>query len=297
MKRFLKIGILFFTLFFILEKGTYYLLDKAPKREYDKRLDLVLRGQMNKDLIVLGSSRGGSNIIAKQIQEKTGLEAYNLSYQGANVIFQDFVFKTLLKFNKPPKKVVLAIDNPYEFKNEPSLQFRLDQLHPLSKYNYINNALINHGEQNILSKLFCLARVSKLTFNKVKEPLLNPFESCGSRPIIKKTKKDIIYKEGSLNYLIEDESLKHLAAFKNIQTLCKANNIELIFLFSPNYHAFNSKFKNRFSELLLPENKILIYDSLNPIYKNKDYFYDISHLNKKGAKIFTLEIADFINAN
>jgi hypothetical protein len=128
MKRFLKNSILFIILFFIIEKGTYYFLYKSPEREYDKRLENVINGKVNKDLIVLGSSRGSGNIIASQIEKETGLSSFNLSYQGANIIYLEFILKTLLKFNKAPSKVLLAIDNPAEFTKVSTLNFRFDRL-------------------------------------------------------------------------------------------------------------------------------------------------------------------------
>ncbi|WP_158651233.1 hypothetical protein [Pseudotamlana carrageenivorans] len=300
MKQFLKNGLLFLILFFILEKGTYCFLEKAPKREYDKRLELIINGKMNKEVVVLGSSRGGGNILAEQIEKETGFTSYNLSYQGANITFQEFILRTLLTFNKVPKKVVLAIDNPHEFTIVPSLNFRLDRLYPLSKYNYINNELISQKDRSILSKFFYLDRINTSNFKIeiINAPSLNPMESRGSRPVIKRKKtKDLIFSNKSSDYSTKDESPKYVNAFKNIQILCKENNIQLIFVFSPNFHVFNYQFKNRFETLMLEGNKVVVYDSLNPIYENKSYFYDESHLLKEGAEVFTSEISAFINNN
>lgn len=94
----------------------------------------------------------------------------------------------------------------------------------------------------------------------------------------------------------KNENQEKVNAFKNIQQLCKANNIELSYIFSPSFSTFNTAFYNRFTKEVEAKNKIMVYDSLNPIYKNKEYYYDESHLLEKGAKIFTKEIIDFINS-
>ena len=101
---------------------------------------------------------------------------------------------------------------------------------------------------------------------------------------------------------VEDHSetdwlVDRLSAFKNIQKICKLNNIEIIFVFSPNFRTFNDSFKNRFEKLVFPENKIMVYDTLNPIFKNEKYYYDVSHLNGNGADIFTSELISFIEEN
>ena len=299
MKPFLKNSLLFLFVFFILEKGFYYFLQQAPKLEYDTRLEQVVEGEMNKEIIVLGSSRGADNILAGEIEKATGLTTYNLSYPGSDVTFHAFILETLLRFNKAPKKVILAIDNPYEFIPEKTLVFRLDRLYPLSKYNYINQELINQNEKNSFSKVFCLARLNKSTFSFKKQgvPVFNPIDSFGSMPFLKKSAKiKFEYKRILNDYSKAIEVKEKVNAFKDIQQLCEANNVELIYVFSPNFRTFNTAFYNRFNKEVETKNKIMIYDSLNPIYKNEEYYYDESHLLKKGALVFTKEIADFINS-
>ena len=300
MKKFLlRIGLFAFVLF-IFDKGFYYFLDKAPTLEYDQRLEQVINGKINKDIIVLGSSRGAGNIIASQIEKETSLSSYNLSYTGSNVLFQEFILKSVLKFNKKPKKIILSIDNTHEFIYEKTLNFKFDKLYPLSKYNYINNELIKQKERNIASHLFCLGRLSKNSFLLEQEPIptKNPFLPCGSMPFVEKLPGyKFEFSNAIEGYDIKKELPEKLKAFKNIQAICKENNIQLIFVFSSFFKEFNTDFEKRFRKLLLPENKILIYNKANPIYKDKAYYFDASHLMKSGAIIFTSEISTFINQN
>jgi hypothetical protein len=283
---------------FIIDKGFYYFLDKAPKLEYDQRLEKVINGKINKDLIVLGSSRGAGNIIASQIQKETKLSSYNLSYPGSNVVFHEFILKSLLQYNQKPKTIIFSIDNPYEFMEEKSLSFRFDRLYPLSKYNYINQELVNREERNILSWAFCLGRLNKASFSfkPVQAPLENPILSCGSMPFIKKlpTPKMEFFDNIEV-YDMNKELPEKVLAFKNIQAICKEKNIQLIFVFSPNYRKFNTNFEKRFRKLMMPENKILVYNTSNPIYKDEAYYFDVSHLMKNAATVFTTEISTFIN--
>lgn len=300
MKKFLIRGILFFLLFFIVEKSAYYFSYVSPEREYDKRLESLMNGEINKELIVLGSSIGAGNIIAGQIEEQTGLSSYNLSYPGSDITFHKFILATLLEFNKKPQKIILLIDNPYEFIEVATLKYRFDRLYPLSMYNYINDELIKQNEKNEFSKLFCLARINKsnLKFGSVEIPVQNPIDASGSMPFIKRdstVSMDFSTKVSAYSTL--DELPEKLKAFEDIQRLCAEANIELIFVFSPYYRTFNDSFKNRFQKLMRSDNKIMVYDTLNPIYKNKDHYFDESHLMNHGATIFTTEITTFINNN
>ena len=301
MKHFILNIILFIAAFFIIEKSSYYLLYKAPEKEIDKRLEKVINGDLNKELIVIGSSRGAGNILAGQLEQETGLSSFNLSYQGTNIEFHDFVLTTLLKFNKAPKKLVLSVDSPHAFFKEKSLDFRVDPLLPLSGNNYINNALIERGENNILSNFFYLGRVSSnhFSFKKKKQRPDNPIDAFGSMPLLKKSNKGkaLIFDSSIMDYKLSFESQEKLQAFKHIQELCKANNIKLVCVFSPSFKIFHKEFFNRFKELLQPENKLFVYNLERDTYTDTNYFYDHAHLNIEGAKVFTTELSTFINLN
>lgn len=292
MQQFLKNSLLFLIIFFIIDKGFFYFLAKAPEREYDTRLEQVLQGKMNKDIIILGSSRGADNILAEQIEKATMMKTFNLSYQGSNIMFQYFVLNTLLQFNKKPKRVILSIDNPYEFNIEKSLIFRIDRLLPLAKYNYINNELIAQKEKSLFSKVFCLGRLGReqITFDQKKKTSVIPIDSFGSMPLYqKKDASVLVFAKSKKIYLESNENKEKLLAFKKIQQLCKENSIDLIYVFPPSFGEFNKVFYNRFLKEVNVKNAI-VYDSLNPIYKDASYFYDESHLLEKGAKIYTGEI-------
>jgi len=83
-------------------------------------------------------------------------------------------------------------------------------------------------------------------------------------------------------------------AFEKIQSLCKDYNIKMVLCFSPNFYPVNKHFEKRIRDLSNNETKFFMYDSTNFIYKNRDYFYDESHLITNGAKIYTNEICEFL---
>lgn len=296
MKLFIKRILIFLLIFFIIEKGVWFILKETPNRQYDKRLELVLQGRINKDVIVLGSSRGAGNIIAGQLEQETGLTAYNLSYQGSNVNFHKFVLETLLKFNTPPKYLLLSIDNSSQFINEPSLNYRKDAVLPLTKYNYINNELIKEKINNPLSSVFFLGRYNKFhsLFKDVFVNTRNPIDSFGSMGILKRNDVKLIYKDKIEDYNSKFEKKSRLNAFNIIQDLCTVNSIKLIFVFSPSFSRFDTSFYNRFQKIAKPEHRVFVYDTSNSIYKDQKYFYDKTHLFINGAQLFTRELSEFL---
>ncbi|WP_207536156.1 hypothetical protein [Desertivirga arenae] len=293
MKKFLTQLLLFAAVFFLFDKLFYIFLLVSPTKEKDKRLELVLNSKMNKDLIVLGSSRGARNIIASQIEDSLNISSYNLSYPGSNIEFHEFLLRSLIANNKKPKVVLLALDDPYELLPNESITFRLDRLYPLAKYDQVNDEMIKRGEKNLLSKFFTLARINKRNFDIRRKSFtaLDTLMNCGSMPISFQRKNRVLaFQHDSRPYEKDLELPEKIRAFSRLQELCVHHNIKLYTVYSPNFKNHNPKFEQRIRKLSGPRVSSIRYNTANPIYLNKDYFYDQSHLKKNGAILFTNEI-------
>ena len=297
MKKFISHLLLFSVIFFVYDKLFLYFIYHAPTKELDKRLEQVIQGKMNKDCIVIGSSRGARNIIASQLEQGTGQTSYNLSYPGSNIEFHNFLLKSLIKFNRAPKIVCLVMDDPEEFLPSESLKFRSDVLYPLVKHDYINEELIARGEKTYLSKILGLARVnvSNLDFRKKRFKALDTLLNCGSMPIsFQKENATFKYNTSNQTYSIKAEQEKKVKAFLSFQELCLYNNIKLYIVFCPNFQQHNVFFEQRIRQLTKRNVDFFFYDFSNPIYQDKSFYHDGSHLQTKGAIVFTDELIRFL---
>lgn len=293
MRKFIINISVFVAVFFLVDKLFYLFLIVSPSYEKDVRLEKVINGEMNKDLVVFGSSRGARNILAGMIQDSLGISSYNLSYPGSDIEFHEFLLSALLTFNEPPKTILLAIDEPHELLPCESLKFRFDRLYPLAKYKYINDEMIRQGEKNFLSRIMVLARINRRNF-MVKEKqftALDSISSCGSMPIsFQRTDREVNFDSTSYIYDTSLEIPEKVNAFMKFQQECIANNIQLYLVFSPNLMIRNPLFEKRLRELAYPEVQFYVYDKNNEIYRNKAYYYDEGHLITRGAILFTNEI-------
>ena len=61
-----------------------------------------------------------------------------------------------------------------------------------------------------------------------------------------------------------------------------------------NFGVRNPKFKSRIRRLIDPRVGYCTYDSRKGVYRDKAYYYDVSHLQAKGAVAFTSEIVGFM---
>ncbi len=298
MKQFLKHICVFGLLFFLVEKGSFFLLEEAKNNQADKRLEYVLDGKMHKDIVIFGSSIGAGNILAGEIQKAQKLDTYNLSYHGSDVVFHKFLLESLLKYNKAPKKVILVVDNPFYFKKN-ALTFRDDVLKPLSQYNFVNNALIETGNQPYYSKFLYLGRLNKniISFKQKSSNKNNPLDSFGSQPLLKLDKHPSTIEKVGNNYTTNVEDQIKVEAFQNLEKLCIHNEIELICVLPPSYRTHNTAFIGRLEKLIDKHvSKVFVYDTSNKAYLDSVNYYDNAHLNIAGAKIFTSELNDYLSS-
>lgn len=298
MKKFLSNIVLFALAFFVVEKVFYVFLHTAPSMEHDTRLEQIIQGNMHKELLVMGSSRGARNIIAGQIADSLNTSAYNLSYPGSSILFHDFLLNSILKYNPAPKTILLAVDDELELLPSEALTFRLDRLYPLSKYNYINNELIKQGEKSFLSHFLVLARIHRENFRLQPKGIshLDTLLTCGSMPIpFQRRDRGFSYVDDK-KYPIKEELPEKIEAFQAFQDTCLAHNIQLYLICSPNFKAHDLDFEQRLRQLSRPAVSMYVYDRSNAAYQNKDFFYDESHLQTKGARIFTDEVITFLKA-
>jgi hypothetical protein len=270
---------------------------KSASLEKDKRLEQVINGEINKDIIVLGSSRGARDVIACQIEDSLHRSAFNLSYPGSDVEFHEFVLRSLLKFNKAPKVVMLVVDYDAEFYPSTSLRFRLDRMYPLVKYDYIYKEMIAKGEINpYLSRILVLSRINNanLSLTPKNFTAMDSIKGCGSMPISFQKKGGNFEFSENRDYELKKELPYKLESFRKIQKLCSAYGIKLYLLYGPNFGNYSSLFENRIKELASPGNSFYAYDTLNPIYKDRSYYFDVTHLQTKGAEIYTNELINLL---
>ncbi|MBC7642005.1 MAG: hypothetical protein H7174_06670, partial [Flavobacterium sp.] len=94
-----------------------------PRLETDRRLETVLEKKQKSDILIFGSSRGARNIIARQIQDSLKISAFNLSYIGGDIEFQNYVLTEILKYHTP-KTVILTVDDNNEFTESENVLYR-----------------------------------------------------------------------------------------------------------------------------------------------------------------------------
>lgn len=299
MKSFALKLLLFLLVFLAYDKLFILVANRSAKTEVDKRLEYLIKGEINKEVVIIGSSRGSRDIVAGQIAEETGLSTYNLCYPGSSLEFHDFILQTLLKFNEHPKLLVLVVDDSGAFmEGGDRILFRRDRLYPLVRYPYVWKEMAKRGYlDNELAGVIVLQRLNKYNFD-LRLKTVSPIDTiiaCGSMPITWQDKNTVWeYNSNEQAYPMEEELPEKVSAFRNMVQTCEEMGIKLVIAFPPNFKKPSAAFENRIKELSGENVLYHHFDTENPIYKNKDYFFDTEHLMSEAAHIYTDELIDFL---
>jgi hypothetical protein len=299
MKKFIRVLIIFSLLFFIFDKLFIVVRNYVPKLEVDQRLEHLLQGKMDADLLIFGSSVGARGIIASELSKELQVKAYNLSYPGSNIDFHEFLLRQVLSHgNKKPKTILLTIDEPSELIKNNSINFRLERLYPLIKYPQVRNELaIREDKSKILSQLFVLYQFNKSNFDLRKKhfTINDSIMPCGSMPSYQITNNfPAKFEHLASVYDTSKENPVLIQKFNSFVDLCYKNHITLVLVFAPKYQYRNLDFENRFKFLAQHKAQYFSYDDQNPNYQNKLFYGDASHLRTNGALLFSKDLANFL---
>ncbi|MEO8768979.1 MAG: hypothetical protein ABI402_02805 [Ferruginibacter sp.] len=302
MKKFLISALIFFVGFFIIDKALIFLRNYSPTTEVDKRLEWIITGKINSNILIYGSSRGARDVIASQIADSLKTSAYNLSYPGSGVEFHEFLLEQTLKNgNKKPELVILVIDDPTEILPNGLIHFRLDRLYPLVKYPVIRDQLIaRDGKNEFLSKFFIVSQLGISNFDITQKHFKNidTLLADGSMPIsYQDSRFNGQYNNTTSYYNIKEEVPTNLKSFMHILQMCKDNNIKLLITSTPNCFKSTIGFNERIKALSKDYGPFYMADTSKPYVKDGSYYFDDVHLRTPGAHIFTSELIDYIRSS
>ncbi len=299
MKKFLIRLAIFTVFFFLVDKLFIFVRNAGPALEVDRRLEKILEGQINADLLVFGSSRGARSVIAQRFIDSLGVSAYSLAYPGSDVTFHEYLLRKTLevKGNKKPKTVILVVDDSDELKPSKSLKFRFDRMYPLVKYKSVRDEMVKRKEKKpIITELLVLHQMNKsnFLFKQRKFTKNDSIMPCGSMPISHQKKTfDKKYNTEIYNYTREDELIQKIKAFRTFKDHCKDNNIQLIVAIPPNFRKVTVGFVPRLKQVMEGYGTVFMYDESRPEYSNSDFFFDNTHLQKVGSEIYTMELVHY----
>lgn len=293
--------------------------DQFLQRGFEKSDDDVI-GKLNEiindsnyyDVVCFGSSRALAHFNPTLAGNELNMSALNAGVNGACIIDINLLLKTYLLYRKPPKIVIMHVDD---------FSFETDRLSELPRYfPYIDNPIVYNSlkpfnETVTYVHYFHFLRVmyyyDLLKWISIKswlgiKPRVEYKLVNGYR--VNNSKWNDHWEEGlarridiikGLHPKIEAEK-PGIPLFMEILDMCKEQNIRLVFSSSPIVRGdLNKLYENTESQVIEYSKG---YDvSFHWMHKEdwgrETYFYDYLHMNSLGADRYTKSLCDFIKNN
>lgn len=312
MKRFLKnIGYFVLPIMFLSYAADVFLSSKLKESkthaggEYSTWSDLY-KGNLNANILIYGSSRAQVHVSPLIISDSLGRSCYNLGLTGHNFWAQYFRHKELLKYNAKPVLIIHSVDVWTLVKREDL--FNPDQFLPYMLFNHsiatFTDAYIGYTTVDFWVPLIRYYGKKVAILHTIKNLFVSQPKRAGrTRGYEGKQatwNNDLVDAQASLNTIdLKIDSLTFTLFDRYIKE-CQEQKIEIILVYTPEYIEGQQFVKNRDAILdtyryFSTKYGIPFLDYSNdPISVEKEYFYNASHLNKRGSELFTQKLAQDI---
>lgn len=308
MKKFIKRLFIFLIPIVVLSYPLDFFISSNLKKSNDLFGEFevwndIYEQNIDASVLIYGSSRAWVDINPHVLKDSLQLNSYNLGMDGHNFWLQYLRHLEYLKKNKAPKHIIVAV----EFG---SLQKRKDlylykQFLP---YMLCNKNMINYTKSyegfGFFDYYFPLIRYTgnsssikkalKLYFDNESS---STYRTLGYKGIKKEWTNELEEAKAEIEqYTIKlDRALIDL--FDQFLKECKQSNIQVTFVYTPEHIEVQQFLKNKEEVIDVYNSFSKKYDFLfldyssDSICKDKQYFYNSTHLNKKGSIKFSKKLA------
>lgn len=288
--RYLVLRISIFAVAFILFIGSMYIISDLY---LNLRKQYFLKLKSNINIVFAGDSN-----IECAVNDSLIPNSVNIAQGGEAYLYTYVKLKSLLKYNKQIKTVFLGFSfHTLNQSREKTWLFEEDFVLEKNKY---YNYLLGNRERSLIfrtSPKIYVQGIRDYTFTN----FISVAKSYYSKNIINfggykfldrnKLQENIKLNKSKPDSVFHFEEGKYQIEYlKRISDLCKENKIKLILLNAPKHITLTKSFNYNKSDYGFAVSSILENDSLldlSSLYFQDSCYADVTHLNYKGARIFS----------
>lgn len=295
---------LFLLIFFVADRSLAYYLDSVYNKQTrgDFFQTTYAVKNVKDEILIFGSSRAMHHYVSAILENELHRSTYNIGRNGKNILYSNALFDQILTYHHP-EMVVLDV-SPFEFSWKAGEEGEDEMIFSLLPY--LDQPSIKHSIQNVRKKDIFLSRVFKTyPYNSTVAQLLG--YRYGFMSGIRNEKGYVALNGSKVKTMQETNDSEEneiaspdstlISAFVHFLTLAQQKQIQVYVVVSPTtrkhvkssiptIHQLTKKFGFNFADF-----------SQAPEFNNPALFYDNSHLNDIGAKMFTKLIAEKIKVD
>lgn len=252
--------------------------------------------QAKEDLLILGSSRAAHHYNPEILGQSLTMKCYNGGRDGQGMIYYEAMLDLALE-RHTPRLLILDVNNR-DLDNDPEKKDNLSCLLPyLSTSNSVDRFLLQKSSFELLKASMQTYRYNGQLFSIVQHTLFSKFSTpdiAGYRPLTGSMKEGSLPKKARAVQK-EEMDAENIRSLENIIVNCRKNNIRLFVFISPRYSLdpTTTTVKKVREICKLRDIDFSDYTS-NREFAHWQYFADASHLNDKGADLYSKTAASHI---
>lgn len=251
------------------------------------------------DILIFGASRANHHYVPENFEKRMNLSCYNTGKDGQIILYNYAILKSVLKRYSP--KIAILDFSRDEFEVDQQSYDRLSALIPYYQSHPEIRKIIDLRSPYEKYKMFShIYPYNSLIFNLI----MGAIESHKERKNIHEQNGYIPLNESCYRQLSEDTSYgsqnldtNKINGFKSFIKDCKNSNVRLFVVFSPLLVKYPHQDPSiKVAKSICKENDVPVYSFINDssFYHTNFFAADGTHLNDKGARVFTNRVIDSI---
>ncbi|MDR0940745.1 MAG: hypothetical protein LBM68_00805 [Bacteroidales bacterium] len=305
MKKFLLHILVFGTIVIVLAFVVDFFISNNLRKPTGAKMmsnwNAIYSGDIQSDVIIMGNSRAWVQYSPQILDSILEVYSWNLGIDGSCINRQIIAYDTYRRFNPKPKYIIQNID--FSTLGITS-GFQKEQFLPYFFDDSLRTAVSEYEDFNFFGNYFPLWRyIGYRDFIRVGLQMTDFNDGCnvfkGYQGVIREWNGAILAEQTEINYS-QDSAM--LVKFDNYLASAYSQNIKVIFVYAPVYIEATKKIKNIEGMYAMYDSIAQKYDipildyNYDAISYDTTYFYNATHLNKKGAELFSTKLAHDIDS-
>ncbi len=300
----IKSAVIFLSILFIADRLIGYELKNMyfKQRNGDYYQTTYAINSAKQQLLIFGNSRASHHYVSSIFEKCINESTYNLGRDGRNILYSLAIFSQILSYHRPDKVILDVTPDEFSWKaGREGEDVMVAALLPYISKPVIYKTIEKTNKSDlILSEIFSTYAYNSIGLQVFGNDLgiLSAEQNIkGYEPLIGSKASKLTDTQHQRVGATAKNDTALVNSFKNFLLLAKKNKIGCYVVVSPLYQ-IGSDSRIPYLKKLTEAFGYPFYDySDMKIFKQRGLFYDNSHLNNKGAIIFTSYLANQLKNN
>jgi hypothetical protein len=259
----------------------------------------IVDGKAGADVLIMGSSRAWSQYSSEVLDSILDAETYNLGIDGSHFNRQMVKYAIYRQFNKKPKLIIQNID--FCSTLQWTHGYMTYQYYPFFMRKAFRKMVFPMEEFTFAEKWFPMYRYSSYGVKRLFEEEVDAYGPMkkGYFGVHQEWDDSRFREQNAIRFSFDARTLE---LFSEYLSTAKQENVKVVMVYAPVYSEVTERMENlnemyaTFDSLSRKYDVPILDFNYSPICVDTTCFYNATHLNEKGAVLFSKQLAQKIDS-